>query len=81
MSLRQLNFASLDLALHSKYTPGEGKSVFDAPELKEVIAQNSVMAPLPEDRYAIDSTPSALNPKTSGRTLSLFNCQQAGQTA
>lgn len=50
LSLRQLNFASLDLALHSRYTPGEGRSVFDDAELKAVVAQNSIMTSLPEDR-------------------------------
>ncbi|KAK9804552.1 hypothetical protein WJX73_008970 [Symbiochloris irregularis] len=51
MTLRQLNFASLDLALHSVYTPGEGSSVFTDQHLKEIAMQNSIMAPLPEDRF------------------------------
>ena len=38
LSLRQLQFASLDLALHSGYTPGEGRSVFSDPQLAEVVA-------------------------------------------
>lgn len=30
MSLRQIHFASTDLELHSRFTPGNGESVFDA---------------------------------------------------
>lgn len=49
MSLRQIHFASTDLELHSRFTPGAGESVFDAE--KRISANTQVMQPLPEDRF------------------------------
>lgn len=51
MSLRQVYFASLDLALHSEYKPGTGTSVFDSDIVKTVIKENTIIPPLPEDRF------------------------------
>ena len=51
MSLRQVYFASLDLALHSEYKPGTGDSVFSSGIVKRVIDENTVLPPLPEDRF------------------------------
>ena len=53
MTLRQLYFGSLDLTLHSRYVPGEGKVVFDSPEVAEVVSKNTLLKPLPEDRSAL----------------------------
>lgn len=49
-TLRQLHFAKVDLALHSKFTPTEGgETVFD---LESKIAKETVITPrLPEDRF------------------------------
>ena len=49
MTLRQVHFATTDLELHARFTPGQGESVFDR-EAK--IAKNTtVIAPLPTDRF------------------------------
>ena len=48
MSLRQLHFASVDLELHARFTPGEGEDVFQRE--KQLAQRTSVMPPLPEDR-------------------------------
>ncbi|MEO0376231.1 MAG: M3 family metallopeptidase, partial [Cyanobacteria bacterium P01_A01_bin.17] len=49
MTLRQVHFSSVDLALHSRYQPGTGSS---ANELRSQIAENTtVLAPLPEDSF------------------------------
>lgn len=51
MSLRQVYFATLDLALHSEYQPGKGGSVFKSDIVKRVVQENTVLPPLPEDRF------------------------------
>ena len=51
MSLRQVYFATLDLMLHSQYQPGKGGSVFRSEVVQRVIEENTVMPPLPEDRF------------------------------
>lgn len=51
MTLRQVYFASLDLALHSQYEAGKGSSVFSSPVVRQVIEENTVVPPLPEDRF------------------------------
>ena len=48
MTLRQVYFATLDLELHHRYRPGEG-GVADVQ--RRVAAENSVLPPLPEDRF------------------------------
>jgi oligopeptidase A len=50
MSLRQVHFAVLDLDLHSRFTPGQGETVFDRD--RKVAERTTVMPPLPEDRRA-----------------------------
>lgn len=55
MMLRQLHFSELDLVLHSRYTPAEGRTVFDSEEVKAVEARTTVLPPLPEDRSAPES--------------------------
>lgn len=50
-SLRQVYFATLDLALHSEYQPGKGDSVFKSDIVERVIKENTVIPPLPEDRF------------------------------
>ena len=47
--LLQVHFASLDLELHSRFTPGHGESVFDRDQA--VAKRTTVMPPLPEDRW------------------------------
>ena len=47
--LRQLYFAELDLAIHHRYRPG-GPEPLDAVQA-EVVARNTVVPPLPEDRF------------------------------
>ncbi|GLC35598.1 hypothetical protein PLESTB_000189600 [Pleodorina starrii] len=49
MMLRQLHFSCVDLELHARFKPGQGKSVFDVDQ--EVAARTLVMKPLPEDRF------------------------------
>ncbi|GIL75386.1 hypothetical protein Vretimale_7960 [Volvox reticuliferus] len=49
MMLRQLHFSSVDLELHARFKPGQGKSVYDVDQ--EVAARTLVMKPLPEDRF------------------------------
>uniref|UniRef100_A0A7R9W185 oligopeptidase A n=1 Tax=Chlamydomonas euryale TaxID=1486919 RepID=A0A7R9W185_9CHLO len=49
MMLRQLHFAMLDLELHSSFTPGQGKSVFDCD--REVAEKVLVMPTSPKDRF------------------------------
>jgi len=49
MTLRQLHFATTDLELHARFTPGGEESIFDR---ERVVAQRTtVMPPLPEDRF------------------------------
>jgi hypothetical protein len=55
MMLRQLHFSELDLVLHSRYTPAEGRTVFDSEEVKAVEARTTVLPPLPEDRSVPES--------------------------
>jgi oligopeptidase A len=50
-SLRQVYFSTLDLALHSEYQAGEGGSVFKSEVVERVVRENTVMPPLPEDRF------------------------------
>ncbi|XP_002527223.3 probable cytosolic oligopeptidase A [Ricinus communis] len=49
LSLRQLRFASLDLELHTKYTPGGSESIYDIDQ--RVSKRTQVIPPLPEDRF------------------------------
>ncbi|XP_050206809.2 probable cytosolic oligopeptidase A [Mercurialis annua] len=49
LSLRQLRFSSLDLELHSKYTPGGTESIYDVDQ--RVSKRTQVIPPLPEDRF------------------------------
>lgn len=50
-TLRQVQFAAMDLELHARYQPAPGRTVFDG-ALDAVIARTSVMPRLPEDRCA-----------------------------
>ena len=47
--LRQLYFAMTDLALHSDYVPGPGRSAFEVQ--RRVAERTTVLPPLPEDRF------------------------------
>jgi oligopeptidase A len=47
--LRQLYFASTDLALHHDYRPGGRETAFDVQ--RRVAARTTVIPPLPEDRF------------------------------
>jgi oligopeptidase A len=47
--LRQLYFGLTDLALHTGYVPGAGRTAFDVQ--REVSEQTTVIPPLPEDRF------------------------------
>ncbi|EFJ49660.1 hypothetical protein VOLCADRAFT_104239 [Volvox carteri f. nagariensis] len=49
MMLRQLHFSCVDLELHARFKPGQGKSVYDVDQ--EVAARTLVMKPLLEDRF------------------------------
>ncbi|PNW73795.1 hypothetical protein CHLRE_13g572900v5 [Chlamydomonas reinhardtii] len=49
MMLRQLHFSCVDLELHSRFVPGQGKTVFDVDQ--EVASRTLVRQPLPEDRF------------------------------
>ncbi len=54
MTLRQVYFATLDLELHHRYQ-ADGKA--GVPEVqKRVAAENTVLAPLPEDRFLCSFT-------------------------
>ena len=48
-TLRQVYFASLDLALHHDYAAGENGDVFEAQ--RHVAEQTTVLPPLPDDRF------------------------------
>ncbi|MCP4499737.1 MAG: M3 family metallopeptidase [Deltaproteobacteria bacterium] len=49
MTVRQVHFARVDLALHKSYVPGEGETAFD---LDRSIAEDTlVVQPLDEDRF------------------------------
>jgi len=50
MTLRQVYFATLDLELHHRYTPGESAQGVLAMQ-QRVAAENTVLKPLPEDRF------------------------------
>ncbi|WPB75485.1 M3 family metallopeptidase [Archangium violaceum] len=51
MSLRQVYFATLDLELHHRYQPGgDGQAGFLETQ-KRVAKENTVLSPLPEDRF------------------------------
>jgi len=47
--LRQLYFATLDLALHHRFDPSGGESPFDVQH--RIAARTTVIPPLPEDRF------------------------------
>ena len=49
MTLRQVQYAAIDLELHARYVPAPGRTVFDG-ALDAVVARTTVMPPLPEDR-------------------------------
>ncbi|KAK3233922.1 hypothetical protein CYMTET_55802 [Cymbomonas tetramitiformis] len=49
MMLRQIHFATIDLMLHSEYTPGGAQSVYDLE--RELAAKTTVMPPLAADRF------------------------------
>ncbi|KAF3795877.1 Organellar oligopeptidase A [Nymphaea thermarum] len=49
MSLRQIRFASIDLELHTNYTPGGTESIYDVDQ--RICKGTQVMPPLPEDRF------------------------------
>ncbi|KFK25326.1 hypothetical protein AALP_AA8G098300 [Arabis alpina] len=49
LSLRQLKFATVDLELHTKYTPGGTESIYDVDQ--RVSIKTQVIPPLPEDRF------------------------------
>ncbi|KAI8465022.1 MAG: hypothetical protein J3K34DRAFT_438374 [Monoraphidium minutum] len=49
MTLRQVHFASVDLELHARFTPGQGESVFDRD--RKMAEMTQVMEPFPEDRF------------------------------
>ncbi|GLT44192.1 hypothetical protein SLA2020_181050 [Shorea laevis] len=49
LSLRQIRFASVDLELHTKYTPGGSESIYDVDQ--RVSRRTQVIPPLPEDRF------------------------------
>jgi oligopeptidase A len=51
--LRQLHFATLDLELHHRFDPGRDDV---AALVARVAAQNTVLAPLPEDRFLCSFT-------------------------
>jgi oligopeptidase A len=46
---RQVYFATLDLELHHRYQPSAGQSALDVQ--KRVAADNTVIPPIPEDRF------------------------------
>ncbi|VFQ70320.1 unnamed protein product [Cuscuta campestris] len=48
-SLRQLRFATLDLELHSRYTPGGSETIFDVDQ--RVSKKTQVLPPLPDDKF------------------------------
>ena len=47
--MRQLLFGATDIALHSSYEPGEGRSSFDV--YRKLASEMSVLQPLPEGRF------------------------------
>eukprot|EP00798_Chlamydomonas_sp_ICE-L_P012620 gene12620-15848_t len=49
MMMRQVHFSCIDLELHSRYTPGQGESVFDRDQA--LAAKTQAMPPFPEDRF------------------------------
>ncbi|XP_010453087.1 PREDICTED: probable cytosolic oligopeptidase A [Camelina sativa] len=49
LSLRQLKFATVDLELHTKYTPGGTETIYDVDQ--RVSIKTQVISPLPEDRF------------------------------
>ena len=56
MSLRQVYFATLDLELHHRYQPGgDGQAGFLEVQ-KRVARENTVLPPLPEDRFLCSFT-------------------------
>ncbi|WNG23993.1 M3 family metallopeptidase [Cystobacter fuscus] len=53
-TLRQVYFATLDLELHHRYQPGAADKVIDTQ--RRVARENTVLAPLPEDRFLCSFT-------------------------
>ncbi|MCI0572105.1 MAG: M3 family metallopeptidase [Myxococcaceae bacterium] len=53
MTLRQVYFATVDLDLHHRYRPGEGAGAGEGvlAVQKRVATENTVLPPLPEDRF------------------------------
>jgi oligopeptidase A len=49
MTLRQVYFATLDLELHHRYAPGSAGGVLEVQ--RRVARENTVLPPLPEDRF------------------------------
>lgn len=49
MMLRQLHFSTIDLELHSRFTPGAGETVFERD--RAVASRATVMPPFPDDRF------------------------------
>ncbi|MDX2019182.1 MAG: M3 family metallopeptidase [Deltaproteobacteria bacterium] len=47
--LRQVYFASMDMALHHNFVPASAESVRDV--VRAIAAENTVLRPLPEDRF------------------------------
>jgi oligopeptidase A len=56
MSLRQVYFATLDLELHHRYQPGGDGGAGFLEVQKRVARENTVLAPLPEDRFLCSFT-------------------------
>lgn len=49
LSLRQLKFASVDLELHTRYSPGGSESIYDVDQ--RISKKTQIIPPLPEDRF------------------------------
>ncbi|MFL5355855.1 M3 family metallopeptidase [Archangium sp.] len=56
MSLRQVYFATLDLELHHRYQPGGNGQAGFLEVQKHVAKENTVLPPLPEDRFLCSFT-------------------------
>lgn len=49
MMMRQIHFATTDLALHTDYVPGGAETVFDLE--RRIAEKTTVLPPMPEDRF------------------------------
>ncbi|GAB4848831.1 hypothetical protein Ancab_003625 [Ancistrocladus abbreviatus] len=49
LTLRQIRFATVDLELHARYTPGGSESIYDVDQ--RVCNRTQVIPPFPEDRF------------------------------